>query len=140
MPVSGWVFLMNLNGKVTSANMQSFVVKGKKTFLMFAPQHSHSVMAKGRTCNECHATEAARQAQNGKVRLTWSENGQLKNVKGVIPVAENVDWEMLYYEREEGKWVPLKDAEAPVLHYAGFGKTLTSQQMKNILKAQAEQR
>jgi hypothetical protein len=60
IPVSGWVFLMNLNGKVTSATVQSFVVKGKKTFLMFAPQHSHSVMAKGRTCKDCHATEVTR--------------------------------------------------------------------------------
>jgi hypothetical protein len=139
IPVSGWVFLMNLNGKVTSATVQSFVVKGKKTFLMFAPQHSHSVMAKGRTCKDCHATEVTRQAQDGKVRLTWLQNGQLQNTKGVIPVTENVNWEMVYYEREEGKWVPLKDAKAPAVQYAGFGKPLTGQQMKNLLRVQIGQ-
>lgn len=57
IPVSGWIFLMTHNGKVTSANMQTFVVEGEQTFLMFAPQHSHSIMAKGRDCSECHATE-----------------------------------------------------------------------------------
>ena len=63
VPVSGWIFLMNGDGKVTSANMQTFVVPGKKTFLMFAPQFSHSVTKNGRRCEECHATEAAAEAR-----------------------------------------------------------------------------
>jgi hypothetical protein len=140
MPVSGWVFLMNLNGKVTSANMQSFVVEGKKTFLMFAPQHSHSVMAKGRECKECHATKAAREVQRGKVKLTWMQDGQLKNMKGVIPVADKVDWEMVYYEREAGKWVPMNNPAKPKLHYAGFGIPLTRAQMDSLLQLQAEEK
>jgi hypothetical protein len=36
IPVSGWLFLMNHEGKVTSANMQSFVVKENKTFYHFS--------------------------------------------------------------------------------------------------------
>jgi hypothetical protein len=48
MPVSGWMFLMNYAGKVTSANMQTFVAEGNKTFLIFAPHMSHSIMKKGR--------------------------------------------------------------------------------------------
>ena len=136
MPVSGWMFLMNLDGKVTCANMQSFVVKGKKTFIMFAPQHSHSVTAKGRKCEECHATEAAKQAQQGSVKLTWLEGGKLQNLKGVVPVAANVKWGMAYHEREDGKWVPMSDALEPVLHYAGYGKPLTADQMKNLVKPQ----
>jgi hypothetical protein len=67
------------------------------------------------------------------------QNGQLQNTKGVIPVTENVNWEMVYYEREEGKWVPLKDAKAPAVQYAGFGKPLTGQQMKNLLRVQIGQ-
>ena len=45
-----------------------FVAEGDKTFLMFAPQFSHSVTTKGRTCRECHATEAV-------ARATMSEGG-----------------------------------------------------------------
>jgi hypothetical protein len=52
VPVSDWVFLMNHEGKVTSANMQTFVAAGDKTFLMFAPQFSHSVTRAGRTCSQ----------------------------------------------------------------------------------------
>ncbi|MFH1025835.1 MAG: hypothetical protein V1764_04075, partial [Nitrospirota bacterium] len=37
--VSGWVFLMNYEGKVTSATTQTYVVPGNKTFIMFAPQN-----------------------------------------------------------------------------------------------------
>jgi len=138
MPVSGWIFLMNLDGKVTSANMQTFVLKDQKTFLMFAPQHSHSVMGKGRSCKECHASKIVKQAKDGRVTLTCLENGRLENLKGVIPVTEDVTWEMVYHEREDGKWVPMKNAATPKLHYAGFGKPLTRAQMENLLRPQAE--
>ena len=138
IPVSGWLFLMNLNGKVTSANMQTFVVRGNKTFLMFAPQHSHSITPKGRSCAECHASTNAKQAKNGRLTLSWLKDGRLENLKGVIPVTEEVTWEMLYYEREEGKWVPMKNPGTPRLHYAGFGKPLTRAQMESLLQPQAD--
>jgi hypothetical protein len=36
IPVSGWVFLMYCNGKVNPANIQTYVVLGRKTFLAVA--------------------------------------------------------------------------------------------------------
>ena len=136
IPVSGWLFLMNLNGKVTSANMQSFVAAGNKTFLMFAPQHSHSVMNKGRECSECHATQIVRDVQNGTVTLTWLQDGKLQNLKGVIPVAEDVNWEMAYQDREQGKWVPISNPAKPKLQYAGYGTPLSKNQIRSLLQAQ----
>jgi hypothetical protein len=140
IPVSGWLFLMNLDGKVTSANMQSFVVKGNKTFVMFAPQHSHSIMKKGRECDECHATQIMQEVQKGTVRLTRLEDGKLQNIKGVIPVAEDVNWEMVYQDREQSKWVPLSNPAQPILHYAGYGKPLTKDQIRNLLTVQRAER
>ena len=140
IPVSGWLFLMNFNGKVTAANMQSFVVKGNKTFLMFAPQHSHSIMKKGRQCNECHATQIIQEIQKGTVALTRLEDGKLQNIQGVIPVAEDVDWEVVYQDREQGKWVPLSNPAKPRLHYAGYGQPLTKDQMRNLLQVQKAER
>lgn len=93
IPISGWTFLMNYNGKVTSANMQTFVVKDNKTFLMFAPQNSHSIMKNGRKCDDCHGTEIVKQVQQGKLRLTWLENNEVINVKGVIPVVDGVTYD-----------------------------------------------
>lgn len=136
IPVSGWLFLMNLNGKVTSANMQTFVVKGAKTFLMFAPQHSHSIMKKGRDCGDCHGSQILQEIQTGTVRLTQLEDGKLQNIKGVIPVADNVNWEMVYQDREQGKWVPLSNPAKPKLHYAAYGKPLTKDQIHKLLLVQ----
>lgn len=136
IPVSGWVFLLNYYGKVTSANMQTFVVDSNKTFLMFAPQHSHSIMAKGRECDECHASRILQQVKKGKIKLTWLKDGKLDNLKGVIPVGENVTWEMVYQDRKDGQWVTIEKPLAPKLHYAGYGKPLTSEQMKKLLQPQ----
>ena len=138
IPVSGWVFLMNYEGKVTSATMQTFVVPGPKTFLMFAPQHSHSVMAKGRTCSECHATDILKSVRKGSVSLTWLDKGEIRQVKGVIPVTGGVKWGAVYQEYKAGKWIAMDNPPEPELHYAGFGTPLTNDQMDRLAIPQKE--
>lgn len=130
MPVSGWLFLMNYNGKVSSANMQTFVVNGDKTFLMFAPHMSHSVMQAGRKCHECHGTETVKEVQSGKIRLTWLEKEKVMNRQGVIPVVAGVDYQCVYHDRESEKWIPIKNPAEPVLHYAAFGEPLSEEQVE----------
>jgi hypothetical protein len=132
IPLSGWTFLMNYNGKVTSANMQTFVVAGNKTFLLFAPQNSHSIMKEGRKCVDCHATENVRKVQGGKLNLTWLENGELKQTKGVIPVVEGVTYDSVYQDYKNGKWVPIENPPVPVLQYAGYGTPLSKDQLKKL--------
>ncbi len=132
IPLSGWVFLMNYNGKVTSANMQTFVVKDNKTFLMFAPQFSHSVMKEGRKCVDCHETENVKQVEKGKLNMTWLENKEVKQSKGIIPVVEGVTYDFVYHDYQNGKWVPIENPEAPVLHYAGYGTPLSKEQLKKL--------
>jgi hypothetical protein len=130
--VSGWVFLINYNGKVTSADTQTFVVPENKTFLMFAPQNSHSIMKQGRKCGDCHATESVKQVQSGRMKLTWLENSALKNVKGVIPVVDGVTYECAYQDYKDGKWIPIENPEPPKIHYAGYGAPLTKEQLKKL--------
>jgi hypothetical protein len=130
--LSGWVFLMNYDGKVTSANTQNFVVPDNKTFIMFAPQNSHSVMKDGRKCGECHATEIVKQVQKGKLTLTWLESSVLKNVKGVIPVADGTDYEFVYQDYKDDKWIPIINALKPVVQYAGYGTPLTKEQLGKL--------
>jgi predicted CXXCH cytochrome family protein len=130
--VSGWVFLLNYNGKVTSATTQTFVVPGNKTFLMFAPQNSHSIMKQGRKCDDCHGTEIVKKVQNGKLKLTWLENNELKNVKGVIPVADGVTYDCVYQDFRDGKWIPIENPPAPMIHYAGYGSPLSKDQLKKL--------
>jgi hypothetical protein len=130
--VSGWMFLMNYEGKVTSANTQTFVAPGNKTFVLFAPQNSHSIMRDGRKCGDCHGTDIVKQAQNGKVRLTWLENNELQNLKGVIPVAEGVTYDCVYQDYKNGKWLPIENPPSPMIQYSGFGKPLTKEQLKKL--------
>ncbi len=132
IPLSGWVFLMNYNGKVTSANMQTFVVSDNKTFLMFAPQNSHSIMKEGRRCDECHATEAVKKVKEGRLSLTWFENGNVKNLKGVIPIVDGVTYDSVYQDYKEGKWIPIDNPPSPLIHYAGFGEPLSKEQLKKL--------
>jgi hypothetical protein len=134
IPVSGWVFLMNYGGKVTSANMQNFVVGPDKTFFMFAPHMSHSVMKEGRKCGDCHGTKIMKDAQRGKMTLTWLEKEKVMNLKGVIPVVKGVDYQCLYQDRKEGKWVPIKNPSKPIYHYAAFGEPLSKEQLDKLLQ------
>jgi hypothetical protein len=132
IPVSGWTFLMNYDGKVTSANMQSFVVPGDRTFLMFAPQFSHSVLKGGRKCEECHANKNLKQVEKGKVKLMWFKDGKVENLKGIIPVADGIQWILIYENYENGQWSPIENPSVPGLHCSAFGEPLSKEQLKKL--------
>ena len=135
-PVSGWLFLMNYRGKVSSASMQTFVTGGDKTFLMFAPHMSHSVMNPGRACEACHATENVQKIQKGKIRLTWLEGEGPTNQKGVIPVVDGVEYQCAYEDRVNGNWVPIKNPQKPMIQYVGYGQPLSQEQLKKLAAKQ----
>lgn len=132
IPVSGWEFLMNYKGKVTSANMQTFVVPGKKTFLMFAPQFSHSISKEGKKCEECHNTTNVKDVENGVINLTWLENGKTEQAKGVIPVVDGVKYNSVFQNFENGKWTPIENPQMPKTQYVGFGSPLSKEQLAKL--------
>jgi len=39
-----------------------------------------------------------KQVQKGKLNLTWLENNELKNLKGVIPVVDGVTYDCVYQD------------------------------------------
>lgn len=134
VPVAGWQFLMNYNGKVTSANMQTFVAKGNKTFLIFAPQFSHSVSKEGKKCEDCHANTNVNKVEKGSIELTWLENDKVEQIKGVIPVVEGVQYNTVYQDFKDGKWTPIENPEKPVIQYVGFGSPLSKEQLSKLMK------
>jgi hypothetical protein len=138
IPLSDWIFLMNYRGKVTSANMQTFVVGHNKTFFMVAPQFTHSVMKAGRKCETCHGTEIARQIKKGELTMTWMEKGKFTNLKGVIPVVEGVRYRNAYEDYRNGKWVPIEHPSQPGPHYVGFGKPLSKEQLEKMVLSKEE--
>ena len=72
------------------------------------------------------------QVQNGKLNLTWLEKGELKHVMGVIPVMDGVTYDSVYQNYQEGKWIPIENPAAPVVHYSSFGKPLTKEQLNKL--------
>ena len=136
IPVSGWEFLMNYNGKVTSANMQTFVAPGNKTFMIFAPQYSHSVSKEGKKCEECHANSNVEKINSGAIDLTWLENGKVEQVKGVIPVVDGVQFNTVYQNYNNGNWTPIENPHDPKIQYVSFGTPLTKEQLKRLTTPQ----
>jgi hypothetical protein len=128
IPVSGWLFLMNYQGKVTSASMQTFVTGRNQTFLMFAPHMSHSITRNGRACEDCHGTSTVEQVSKGSIRLTWIENQKVVNRNGIIPVVDGVDYQCVYQDYRDGQWTPIQDPLDPLVQYAAFGKPMTRAQ------------
>jgi hypothetical protein len=146
--IKDWVFLINYQGKVTSANMQNYVagdldnvIPAGNTGLMFAPVHSHSIMSQGRGCTDCHGTAIVRQIYNKKrLNLTWLEGGVLKNQTGVIPVAAGTVYKFISYDKDNTVgtgtgWVELstKPQKPDLKMYSvGFGTPLTRKQMSKL--------
>jgi hypothetical protein len=136
IPLSNWVFLMNYDGKVTSANMQTFVYQNK-TFVVFAPMFSHSVMKQGRDCAECHNTEIIKAIKKKKFYPIEYKEGKVNNIKGVIPVIENMDWNFLFFNYINGEWALIGSPGKTLIQYAGYGTPLTEEQLKRLEKAPA---
>ncbi len=133
-PVSGWKFLMNYEGKVTSANMQTFVAPGNKTLLIFAPQFSHSVKKEGDQCEDCHGSDNVAKVVNKKIDLTWLEDGKVLQTKGVIPVVDGVEYNSVYQNHKDGVWTPIENPAKPVLQYVGYGTPLSAEQLSSMVK------
>ena len=135
IPLTGMLFLVNHDGRVTTANLLTFVYRNR-TMITFAPTFLHSTVRKGRTCAECHDTAIVRDTVAGTfVPVTWAD-GKAANVKGVIPVVDPLAWKLPFLGLTDGKWAPLPDAAPPVLHFSGNCAPLTREQLAKLSKAQ----
>jgi hypothetical protein len=125
------IFLINYNGKVTTANLQTLVYQGKK-FVAYAPYYTHSIQAKARQCTECHGTEVAKQLKDGKkVSPMDYQNGKFIAKQVAIPiVADQLDWQFL--DKEGDKWVILKNDKPVHFQNACYGEPLTAEQIKKL--------
>ena len=75
-----------------------------------------------------------KQAQEGKVKLTWLEGGNLVNLKGVIPVTDESDYHCAYQDLKDEKWVPIENPMKPIRQYPAFGKPLTTEQIERLVR------
>lgn len=90
-PIANWVFLVNYQGKVHAANIMAITYNGQ-SFVAIAPYSAHTVSRQGRTCNDCHNSQAVEQyQQTGTITVTsWNaDSASLNSLSGVIPVPPN---------------------------------------------------
>ncbi|MFC2134436.1 hypothetical protein ACFLTH_07440 [Bacteroidota bacterium] len=134
---TGSTFLVNKNDQVTTASLHTFVTNDR-TMIVLAPFFYHTVMKEGRNCEECHDTKIVKDIRENKFSpFTW-ENGKLENVKGVIPVAEVMKWDLPFLKFENDKWLLLENDAEPELNYAGFSSPITQEQMISLGKEQSK--
>ncbi len=139
-PIAHWKFLMNYNGKVTSANMQTFVMPDNKTFLIFAPQFSHSIKKDGDKCEDCHAIDNVKDILKNKIDLTWLKDGKINQKKGIIPVADGVTYSTIYQDYQNGNWTPISNPAQPKIQYVGYGTPLTKEQLAKLATPQKSEK
>ncbi len=133
LPLKDLVFLVNHEGKVTLANLHTFVYENK-TMITFAPGFPHSVTKDGRKCDECHNTQIIQDIKNRTFFPVAFEKGELKNVAGVVPVLEGMKWNFVYLNYENGKWVLIENPAEPLVNYSGFCSPLTREQFERLEK------
>jgi hypothetical protein len=133
IPLKGMLFLVNHENQVTTANFLTYV-SGNKTMITFAPYFSHSIQKQGRACSDCHDSEIVRAVTAGTlVPVRW-ENGEAKNLQGVIPAVEGMKWKVPFLRHEQGVWTPLESPAEPLVNYSGFCTPLSREQLARLEK------
>ena len=131
LKADGLVYLVNHRGRVTLANVLTFVYKNG-TAITVAPVYAHKIVKQGRVCTECHGTANARAVAAGTFVLSMFENGQMKTASGIVPVVDPSAWKIAFLGREGGKWVPLASPEKPIVAFSGFSSPLTKAQLASL--------
>jgi len=135
IPLTGVLFLVNHGGKVTTANLLSFV-SGPKTMITLAPNFAHSITRAGRTCPDCHGSEIVQQIAADALAPAKLEDGRLATVRGVVPAVDGMTWRLPFLRRSGDKWMPLEGAAPPTVHFSGNSTPLTRDQLAKLLTIQ----
>jgi hypothetical protein len=131
-PAKSWTLLVQHEGRVTTGNAQTLVCKGRK-FVAYVPYFTHSVVKKGRKCNDCHNNEAAARMLKGqRVDMARFADGKVTHYEGVVPfVPDLLAWPWLDKDKDD-KWVRLKTDEKPIIQKACYVEPLDEMQLKKL--------
>jgi hypothetical protein len=76
-------------------------------------------------------------APKGALTLTWLEHGNVVNLKGAIPVVDQVDYRCVYQNLIDGQWIPIENPDKPLRQYVAYGQPLSKEQLETLAKKQA---
>jgi hypothetical protein len=131
LPLKDAFFLVNSRGRVSLAACLTFVWKNK-TQVEFSPSFPHTIVKEGRKCEDCHAAMALKEIKKKVFQLAGYEKGEFHNAAGVFPVVEGMRWDLPFFNRVDGRWVPLQAPAEPVIQYSGYCTPLTAEQFKKL--------
>jgi hypothetical protein len=132
VPLNNMFFLVNHDGRVKLANFLSYVY-GNKTMITLAPAFPHSIKKEGRKCTECHNSRIVKDIKNNTFQPFWWEKDTVMNVQGLIPVLEDMKWNIVYLTRKDGKWMPLEKPEKPLINFSGYCTPLNQTQFDKLV-------
>jgi hypothetical protein len=135
VPLENVLFLVNHDGRVTAGTFLSYAYHNR-TMITFGRSFSHSVVRQGRACAECHGTKNVRDLAGNTFRLMQWENGQIRNVQGVIPVVDGTRWNAVFLDRRDDTWIQLEHAAEPLIQYSAYCTPLSRGQLERMQKAQ----
>jgi hypothetical protein len=136
LPLKNMMFLLNYNGKVTLANLHTFVYQNR-TMVVFAPSFSHLVMKQGRKCGDCHAAPLLQEMKKGTFKPVVWEKNDLKNATGIIPVLDGFKWNFVFLNYSQGQWSPIERSAEPLLNFSGFSAPITQEQFAKLARPQS---
>ena len=131
LPIASNIYLINYNGKVTTANLQSLVHEGEK-FVVYAPYFTHSIKTEGHSCQYCHGTDLAKAIKNGEtVDAIGYDDGQYQAYDFAVPiVADQLQWPFL--DKNAEGWVFIDDGSKAQEQFACYGTPLTKEQIRKL--------
>ncbi len=138
IPIKGTNFLVNHDGKVTLANLLTYVYE-KKTMITLAPYFPHSITGEAKKCKDCHNTPAVQAIKNKTFKLLEWKDGEMKSYQGFVPVLSGMNWDLVFLDYKDGKWVALEDPDEPLFNYAGYCSPLTQEQFEKLESARSSQ-
>jgi hypothetical protein len=130
IPVKNVIFLVNKDDKVTIANVLTYVYDNK-TMITLAPSYSHSIIKEGRKCEECHGTQTVKDIQDNKFTPLTKEDTGFVNVEGIIPVYDILQWNIPFFNYENGNWTKIDNPVTPLVNYS-YCSPLTKEQFGKL--------
>lgn len=137
IPMKEWTLLINYNGRVTTGSAMTLVYKDTP-FIAYVPYFTHSVMAQGRTCGDCHNNEAMKRIAEGKkVPMVVYQDGKIVPWKGVAPAApDKLEW--VYFNKTKAGWFPVKTDKEAMVQFAAYGTPLSPEQLDLLAEDMGE--
>ncbi|UCG88708.1 MAG: hypothetical protein JSW71_09295 [Gemmatimonadota bacterium] len=134
--VTSWMFLVNRNGKVHPANMQSMVYQGQR-LLLISPAYSHTIARNAVSgCGDCHGSAHVQDLADDSVLVVaeFDGAGGVRTAEGRIPVPFNYEtslvFDFLVYDAETAAWKVLARGQ-DVTQFL-FAEPLSDEQLKKL--------